>query len=60
MSEGAGLINFFSVVSWTYYLLTVLGLLVLRVKEPHLERPYKAYIVTPIIFCLVGVGQTVM
>lgn len=49
-----GLINFFSVVSWTFYLLTVLGLLVLRVKEPHLERPYKAWIGTPIIFCLVS------
>jgi amino acid transporter len=51
---GQGLINFFSVVSWTFYLLTVLGLLVLRVKEPHLERPYRTWIGTPIIFCLVG------
>jgi amino acid transporter len=48
------LLNFFSVTSWTFYLLTVLGLLVLRVKEPHLERPYRAWIVTPIIFCAVG------
>lgn len=45
------LLNFFSVTSWTFYLLTVSGLLVLRVKEPHLERPYRTWIVTPVIFC---------
>lgn len=56
----SGLINFFSVVSWTFYLLTVLGLLVLRVKEPHLERPYKAWIGTPIIFCLVAMFLLLM
>jgi amino acid transporter len=48
------LLNFFSVTSWTFYLLTVLGLLVLRVKEPHLNRPYKAWIITPITFCIVS------
>jgi amino acid transporter len=32
----------------------VLGLIVLRVKEPHLERPYKTWITTPIIFCCVS------
>ncbi|KAI9637910.1 amino acid permease-domain-containing protein [Dioszegia hungarica] len=48
------LLNFFSVTSWTFYLLTVLGLLILRVKEPHLNRPYKAWIITPITFCIVA------
>lgn len=32
------LVNFFSVASWTFYLVTVGGLLVLRWKEPGLER----------------------
>lgn len=54
MADDQGLINFFSVVSWTFYLLTVLGLLVLRVKEPNLERPYKTWLITPITFCLVS------
>lgn len=49
------LLNFFSVVSWSFYLLTVLGLLVLRVKEPHLERPYKTWLVTPVTFCAVSI-----
>lgn len=31
----------------------VLGLVILRVKEPMLERPYKTWIITPLIFCAV-------
>ena len=37
----ASLVNFYGVCSWTFYLATVLGLLVLRIKEPNLTRPYK-------------------
>ena len=32
------LINFFSIANWTFLFLTVLGLVVLRIREPHLER----------------------
>ncbi|KAG8786809.1 hypothetical protein FRC15_010628 [Serendipita sp. 397] len=32
------LVNFYSVASWGFYFLTVLGLVVLRIKEPFLER----------------------
>lgn len=32
------LVNFAVVASWAFYFLTVLGLLILRVKEPNLER----------------------
>ncbi|KIM24009.1 hypothetical protein M408DRAFT_332062 [Serendipita vermifera MAFF 305830] len=45
------LVNFYSVASWGFYFLTVLGLVILRIKEPFLERPYKTYITTPLIFC---------
>jgi hypothetical protein len=31
----------------------VLGLVILRVKEPMLERPYKTWIITPLTFCAV-------
>jgi len=48
------LINFYSVASWSFYGLTVMGLIVLRVKEPHLERPYKTWIITPLTFCAVA------
>ncbi|KAJ7285797.1 L-methionine transporter [Mycena rebaudengoi] len=48
------LINFSVVASWAFYFLTVLGLVILRVKEPTLERPYKAWIITPLTFCAVA------
>jgi amino acid transporter len=32
------LVNFYSVASWGFYFLTVLGLVILRFKEPYLER----------------------
>ena len=35
------LVNFCGVCAWFWYGMTVLGLLVLRVKEPNLGRPYK-------------------
>ena len=55
----AALLNFMSVACWTFYLVTVLGLLVLRVKEPHLERPYRTWLVTPIVFCGVSLIQSI-
>ncbi|KJA27182.1 hypothetical protein HYPSUDRAFT_35772 [Hypholoma sublateritium FD-334 SS-4] len=48
------LINFSVVASWAFYFLTVLGLIILRIKEPMLERPYKTWIVTPLTFCCVA------
>ena len=50
----ASLVNFYGVCSWSGYLFTVLGLLVLRIKEPHLERPYQTWITTPILFSAVA------
>ncbi|KAJ3536666.1 hypothetical protein NM688_g6806 [Phlebia brevispora] len=47
------LINFAVMASWAFYFLTVLGLVILRIKEPLLERPYKTWITTPLIFCAV-------
>ncbi|KAF8334270.1 L-methionine transporter [Cantharellus anzutake] len=48
------IINFYSVAVWGFYLLTVVGLVVLRVKEPNLERPYKVWITTPLGFSAVA------
>ncbi|BGP14439.1 hypothetical protein JCM10213_004562 [Rhodosporidiobolus nylandii] len=41
---------FYGVAAWTWMLLVVVGLLVLRVKEPTLKRPYRTWLVTPILF----------
>ncbi|KAF9454520.1 amino acid transporter [Macrolepiota fuliginosa MF-IS2] len=48
------LINFSVVASWAFYFLTVFGLVILRIKEPLLERPYRTWITTPLIFCAVA------
>lgn len=54
VGEFGELITFYGVAGYSFYFLTVLGLIILRVKEPNLERPYKTWITTPIIFCCVS------
>ncbi|CRG88763.1 Large neutral amino acids transporter small subunit 2 [Talaromyces islandicus] len=54
VGEFGTLITFYGVAGYTFYFLTVLGLIVMRIREPHLERPYKTWITTPIIFCCVS------
>ncbi|KAI5918574.1 amino acid transporter-like protein [Camillea tinctor] len=54
VGEFSELVTFYGVAGYSFYFLTVLGLIILRVKEPHLERPYKTWITTPIIFCCVS------
>ena len=48
------LLTFYGVAGYTFYFLTVLGLIVLRARQPELERPYKTWIITPICFCCVS------
>lgn len=54
VGEFSELLTFYGVAGYSFYFLTVLGCIILRVKEPHLERPYKTWITTPIIFCCVS------
>lgn len=54
VGEFKTLVTFYGVAGYTFYFLTVLGLIVLRIREPYLERPYKTWISTPIIFCCVS------
>ena len=54
VGEFATLVTFYGVAGYSFYFLTVLGLIVLRVKEPSLDRPYRTWISTPIIFCCVS------
>lgn len=48
------LLTFYGFAGYLFYFLTVLGLIVLRIKEPTLDRPYKTFIATPILFCCVA------
>lgn len=54
IGEFSTLITFYGVAGYTFYFLTVLGLIVLRVREPYLERPYRTWLSTPIVFCCVS------
>lgn len=54
VGEFKTLLTFYGVAGYIFYFFTVLGLIVLRVREPHLERPYRTWITTPIIFCCVS------
>ncbi|KAJ5139073.1 uncharacterized protein N7515_003921 [Penicillium bovifimosum] len=54
VGEFGTLVTFYGVAGYTFYFLTVLGLIVLRIREPHLERPYRTWVTTPIIFCCVS------
>lgn len=48
------LLTFCGFANYFFYFITVLGVIVLRVKQPDLNRPYKTFIATPIVFCCVA------
>ena len=54
VGEFQSLITFYGVAGYSFYFFTVLGLIVLRIRQPNLERPYRTWITTPIIFCCVS------
>lgn len=39
---------------WVFYVSTVIGLLILRRREPQLARPYRPNIILPVTFVVVG------
>lgn len=48
------LLTFVGMAEWVFYVSTVVGLLILRRREPQLERPYRPTIVLPVTFVIVG------
>ena len=52
-----GLFSFVMFAGWIFFALAVVGVIVLRVKRPELERPYRmwGYPVTPVLFALASV-----
>lgn len=54
VGEFHSLLTFYGLASYLFYFLTVLGVIFLRVREPALDRPYKTFIATPILFCCVA------
>ncbi|KAF1360731.1 amino acid transporter [Lizonia empirigonia] len=48
------LLTFVGMAEWVFYVSTVIGLLILRHREPQLERPYRPTILLPATFVVVG------
>lgn len=48
------LLTFNGLGEYTFFLLTVLGAIILRFREPDLRRPYKPSIIIPITFAIVS------
>lgn len=48
------LLTFNGLGEYTFFFLTVMGAIVLRFREPWLERPYKPSLFVPVVFSLVS------
>jgi solute carrier family 7 (L-type amino acid transporter), member 9/15 len=48
------LLTFVGMATWVFYVSTVVGLLILRRREPQLDRPYRPTIILPVTFVVVG------
>ncbi|KAE8151456.1 amino acid/polyamine transporter I [Aspergillus avenaceus] len=48
------LLTFNGLGEYSFFLLTVLGAIILRFREPERRRPYKPFLIVPIIFALVS------
>ncbi|CDH54277.1 l-methionine transporter [Lichtheimia corymbifera JMRC:FSU:9682] len=55
-----GLVNFYSLCAWIFYFLAVLSLIIFRYTEPDLKRPYRVWLTTPILFCIVALFLVTM
>jgi APA family basic amino acid/polyamine antiporter len=56
------LLDMISFIIVLFYMLTVFGVIWMRIKQPNLERPYKTWLypITPIIYLLIGTAFCVL
>lgn len=56
------LLDMISFVIVLFYMITVFGVIYLRIKKPELERPYKTWLypVTPLIYLVIGTAFCVL
>jgi L-type amino acid transporter 9 len=54
MGSFRALLTFVGMASWVFYVSTAIGLLILRRREPQLDRPYRPTKTLPITFAVVG------
>ena len=56
------LLDMISFIIVLFYMVTVFGVIWMRIKQPNLERPYKTWLypITPIIYLLIGTAFCVL
>ena len=56
------LLDMISFVIVLFYMITVFGVIYLRIKKPEIERPYKTWLypVTPLIYLLIGTAFCIL
>lgn len=54
LGDFRSLITFNGLGEFSFFFLTVLGAVILRIREPNLPRPYKPLIILPLIFTVVS------
>jgi len=56
------LLDMISFVIVVFYMITVFGVIYLRIKKPDLERPYKTWLypITPIVYLLIGAAFCIL
>lgn len=48
------LVTFNGLGEYSFFFLTVLGAIILRIREPNLHRPYKPFVLVPVVFAAVS------
>ncbi|WP_295203846.1 amino acid permease [uncultured Chryseobacterium sp.] len=56
------LLDMISFVIVLFYMITVFGVIYLRIKQPELPRPYKTWLypVTPVVYLIIGTGFCIL
>jgi len=54
------LISFFNFSCWIIYGLSLFAVVVLRIRQPNLHRPYKVWLITPIVMTLISIFLVVV
>ncbi|XP_068608290.1 b(0,+)-type amino acid transporter 1 [Brachionichthys hirsutus] len=49
------IVNFFSFTAWFFYAVTLSGLIYLKIRKPHLPRPYKVPVLLPVLVLVAAV-----
>ena len=48
-SRMMSLVSYYSIAIWMFYCLALFGVIVLRIRRPDIERPYKVWLIYPIL-----------